>query len=609
MLKNILPIIVIIVSQISAGQITRIDPPNWWVDMKYDTVQLMLYGSDLAGLAVTSGSPHIDVLNIHLSENHRYGFIDIYIHPNAIPGIHPLNVVTNEHKSDTIYYELTERQESQGRYQGFDCNDIVYLITPDRFVNGDPGNDYIENMRSGLPPESMNGRHGGDIKGIVGKLDYLKDLGITSIWINPLVENDMPISYHGYAATDLYSIDPRFGTNMDYYNLVEKAHEKGIKVIMDHVVNHIGLYHPWMASLPDSSWLNGSIEHHDWNRHQKEVLFDPYADSLEIKNLLYAWFVDIMPDLNQKNEFLAKYLIQNTLWWIESAGIDGIREDTYPYADAEFLSRWANIIIQEYAEFKIVGEVWIHDPVFIAPFQANSRLSSDLNTNLPSVTDFGLFEAFGRVFNRDQDISEFYSILGKDFLYPDPNNLLTFIDNHDVMRLMDLVDRDLQRYIMALKMLFTIRGIPQIYYGTEIGLTGGKHHGEIRRDFPGGFPEDTRDAFTAEGRSEVENMIFEKLKALIEIRKRNHALSCGRTIHFSTIDNFSLYIREHENEKMLIVVNNSENERNHSLSEYFPYLQNRTILKNVESGQEYPISEELEVKIPGYDVGIFELVN
>ena len=511
MLKNILPVIYIIASQISAGQITRIDPPNWWVNMKYDTVQLMLYGADLSGLEVTSASPHIEVLNIHLSENPRYGFVDIYIRPNAIPGIHPLNVVTNKHKSDTIYYELKERRASQGRYQGFGCNDIIYLITPDRFVNGDSGNDYCENMRSGLPSESMNGRHGGDIKGIGGKLDYLKDLGITSIWINPLVENDMPISYHGYAATDLYRIDPRFGTNDDYYNLVDKAHDKGIKVIMDHVVNHIGLYHPWMDSLPDSSWLNGSIEHHDWNRHQKEVLFDPNADSLEIKNLLYAWFVDIMPDLNQKNELLAKYLIQNTLWWIESAGIDGIREDTYPYADAEFLSRWANIIMDEYVDFNIVGEVWIQDPVFLAPFQANSRLSSELNTNLPSVTDFGLFEAFGRVFNRGQDITEFYSVLGKDFLYPDPNNLVTFIDNHDVMRLMDLVDRDLQRYIMALKMLLTMRGIPQIYYGTEIGLTGGKHHGEIRCDFPGGFPKDTRDAFTAEGRTEVENMIFEKL--------------------------------------------------------------------------------------------------
>jgi len=228
---------------------------------------------------------------------------------------------------------------------------------------------------------------------------------------------------------------------------------------------------------------------------------------------------------------------------------------------------------------------------------------------LPSVTDFGLFEAFGRVFNRDQDINEFYSFIGKDFLYSDPNNLVTFIDNHDVMRLMDLVGQDLQRYIMALKMLFTMRGIPQIYYGTEIGLTGGEHHGEIRHDFPGGFPEDTRDAFTSEGRTEVENRIFDNVKALIEIRKRNPALSCGRTIHFPAKDNFYVYIREHENEKMLIMVNNSEYERNHSLSGYYPYLENRKVLRNVESGQEYQISEEIEVIIPGYDVGIFELVN
>ncbi len=577
--------------------------------MKYDTVQLMLYGSDLEEITIVSDSPGINVLKTHHPQNNQYAFVDIFITDSASIGKHALKINSENFPVDTVFFELRQRNMSAGRYQGFNCKDIIYLITPDRFVNGNPANDEIEEMRPSGSPESILGRHGGDIAGIMGKLDYLKNLGITAIWINPLIENNMPISYHGYAATDFYRIDPRFGTNSDYFELVEEAHKRDLKIIMDHVSNHIGIYHPWMSSLPDPSWINGSVADHEQNRHQKMTLFDSNADTLEIKNLQNAWFVDSMPDLNQKNEFVANYLIQNTIWWIESSGIDGIREDTYPYADLEFLARWTKKIIDEYPEFNVVGEVWIQDPVFLAPFQENSSISEPFNTNLPSVTDFGLFEAFGRVFNRDHNIYEFYNFIAKDFLYSNPNNLVTFIDNHDVMRLIDLVDGDEQRYIMALKMLFTLRGIPQIYYGTEIGLEGGPDHGEIRRNFPGGFNGDSRNGFSVEGRTEREILLYETLRQLISLRSEYPALSCGRTIHFKPENNMYVYFREYEESKMLMIVNNTSSDQEYGLARYYAYLEDWIAIRNVETGQESKIAPDLEIVVPANDVSIFELIK
>jgi neopullulanase len=608
---RLLIILGIITTQSLAGQITRLDPPNWWVGMKYDTVQLMLYGNDFAGLKVISDSPSLEILNVYVPENQQYGFVDIYISPNTKPGKYPLQINTSNNQPEKIDFQLNNRSSANKRYAGFDCSDIIYLITPDRFVNGDPDNDYNADMieeHAGDRAEMLR-RSGGDIDGIVSKLDYIKDLGFTAIWINPLTENNMPISYHGYGVTDLYRIDPRFGKNQSYYYLVNEAHKRDIKIIMDHVSNHIGIYHPWMQLLPESSWINGTVQNHKQNHHYKSALFDPHADSLDIDNVMNAWFVDEMPDLNQKNEQVAKYLIQNTIWWIESAGVDGIREDTYPYADPAYLAEWADVVLREYPDFNIVGEVWIQDPVFLAPFQAKSKISNGFNTKLPSVTDFGLFEAFGRVFNRDGNISEFYSFLAKDLLYPDANNLVTFIDNHDVMRLMDLVHNDVDRYVMALKMLLTMRGIPQIYYGTEIGLPGGKYHAEIRRNFPGGFPGDIRNAFSEEGRTDQENYIFAKLKALLQIRRRNQALTCGSMTHLSPQNNFYVYIREHMNNKLLMIANNDDSERYYNLKGVSHHFKGCKKLRNVELNIEFDISATSELMVPANDVLILELIN
>ncbi len=609
MISKLYILIVVVTVHASAGQITRVDPPNWWTDMNYDTLSLMLYGSDFTGLQIHSDSPVIEIISVRQSPNTRYAFVNIHIADSAKPGNYLFQVKTSSLKPEKIGFELKKRKNAEGRFRGFDCNDIIYLITPDRFANGDPGNDFNPDMIKEYAGENeqLLRRSGGDLNGIMARLDYIKDLGFSAVWINPLIENNMPISYHGYAATDFYRIDPRFGTNQDYISLIEQAHNKGLKIIMDHVVNHIGIYHPWMDSLPDSAWINGSVQEHDNNWHKKEALFDPYADSLQISNVKNAWFDDIMPDLNQKNGLLAKYLIQNTHWWIESSGIDGIREDTYPYADAEFLSHWAQVILNEYPDFNIVGEVWIHDPVYLAPFQANNTLDLKLATNLPSVTDFGLFEAFGRVFNRNANISEIHSMLGKDFLYGDPAKLVTFTDNHDVMRLADLVGGNMQRYIMALKLLLTIRGIPQIYYGTEIGLAGGADHGEIRRNFPGGFPGDSRNAFLKSGRTEEENYIFDQLRSIIGIRKEYPALSCGETLHFPAQDNFYVYLRQHAGNKMLMVANNEDDERYCDLSAYYHHLHNHTTLYNVETGHRYTITDKLQLPVPANDVIILQV--
>jgi len=575
--------------------------------MNLDTLQLMLYGENLDAISITAISPDIHILSINNAENPQYSFVNIHISRTTSPGVYIFDIEKDKSKTQ-FSFPILQRLNSKNRYQGFDSGDVIYLITPDRFVNGDNTNDNVEGMQDYLRPGNMLGRHGGDIQGIIEKLDYLKDLGITALWINPLLENNMPISYHGYAVTDHYQIDPRFGTNELYKRLVNQAHEHDIKIIMDHVSNHIGINHIWMKKLPSSAWLNGSIEAHEQNEHNKSELFDVHADTLLQNNILNGWFTDYMPDLNQRDEYVEKYLIQNTIWWIEYTGLDGIREDTYPYADQEFMATWAQFIRNEYPEFNIVGEVWIHNPVFIAPFQMNYHEKKYINTHLPSVTDFGLFEAFGRIFNRGKSIEELYKFISRDMLYHDPDKLVTFLDNHDVMRLYDLVDGKIDRYIMALKLLLTIRGIPQIYYGTEIGISGGKNHGEIRRDFPGGFTNSTRNAFMQSGRNDDENSIYDKLKSLISIRTKHNALMTGEMIHFPVKDEFYVFLRKTTEQVMLMVANNNSDKRYISLTPYMHYFRNLNKLKNTETGKQYVLTADLSILIPGDDVGIFEVL-
>lgn len=593
-------------------EVDKIEPPNWWVGMKQNKIQLMLYGNNLTGFSAQSfGGIKID--GIHSAENSSYAFIDIEIIDSISAGDYKIILIKDEQNLE-INYPLLERSKSQHKQQGFDAADVVYLITPDRFVNGDTTNDIIPGMINEYDLANPYGRHGGDIQGIIDKLDYLSDLGVTVLWINPLVENNTKTSYHGYAATDLYNIDPRFGTNELYKNLVDEAHNKNLKIIFDHVNNHISLNHPWLKNLPMKDWLNGTKENYILANHNKISISDIHSDSTIQYDNIVGWFVDTMPDLNQKNPYVSKYLIQNTIWWIEYSGMDGIREDTYPYSDQKYLSVWAKEIFNEYPNFNIVGEIWIEDPIFTSYYQKDSFTKKDFNTNLPSITDFTFNKALINLLSGTGKIKDIYECLAKDFIYPNPQNLLTFLDNHDMQRVMYYSSGDLAKVKLALTLLLTSRGIPQIYYGTEIGMKGGEDHGRIREDFPGGFPNnknDKRNAFTYGGRTEFENNVFNFTKELLHLRKKSKAFTYGKLIHFLPEDEVYIYFRIHENEKFMIILNNNNNNssKHLNLKTKKDILKNTIELLDISTNEKKYFNESINLNLDAYASKIFKLIE
>ncbi len=536
--------------------INKIEPPNWWTGMKYNNIQLMLYGENLNIDSAFCETDGIRINKISNNENKSYAFMDIEINENASPGNYIIKII-NGNDEENITFPLYGRDTSLTIHQGFSSKDIIYLITPDRFANGDLSNDNHPQLFDKLDPDNDYGRHGGDIKGIINNINYLKELGITAVWLNPLLENNMRVSYHGYAATDLYLIDRRFGSNELFKELVEECHKNGIKVIMDHVNNHIGINHYWINNLPMPDWFNGDKENHFVTNHDKISMTDIHSSALVINENTDGWFVDEMPDMNQKNNYTAKYLIQNTIWWIEFCGIDGIREDTYPYSDQKYLSDWALEIFKEYPEFNIVGEVWIDEAAYLAPYQKGNLFNKEYDTNLPSITDFPLLTAIWEMLDK-KEISSLYQAISKDHLYSNPDNLMIFADNHDLERLMYSLDGDVNRFKMIITFFLTTRGIPQIYYGTEIGLKGGKGHGAIRENYPGGFPDDNRNAFTSSGRTTLENELFNFFKEMIKLRRNYKALSNGDLIHYPPENEVYFYFRIYNEEKILVVLNNSE---------------------------------------------------
>ncbi|MFA5832402.1 MAG: alpha-amylase family glycosyl hydrolase [Bacteroidota bacterium] len=611
--KSLLRICIFFTVQFSLAQtpeIIKCEPPNWWIGMKMNKVQLMVYGEHLNNITVTSSSSHLKVLRTHSIANPSYTFIDIDISPLAKPGNYELTVTSRNGKT-SFRYPLLKREKLTNQHQGFDQSDVMYLITPDRFANGDTTNDNVAGMFDSLKRSEPFGRHGGDLQGIINKLEYLNDLGVTALWINPLVENNMNrASYHGYSATDLYAIDSRFGTNMLYTSFVEKAHAVGLKVIMDHVNNHIGTNHPWLKNLPTADWLNGTIENHQRPFHSKPELDDIHSDSLTRQQATNGWFDRSLADVNQQNPFVANYLKQNTIWWIEFSGMDGIREDTYPYIDPKFREEWCKSIMDEYPRFNIVGEVWVQDPAFLAPYQRGSFIPRSVKPELPSLTDFGLYDAFMKTFaDSNGTIGNVFNTLAKDFLYPDPDNLVTFLDNHDITRIMYNVNGDVKRFKLAMLALLTTRGIPQLLYGTEIGMKGGKDHGLLRADFPGGFPNDTRDAFTEPGRTQLENELFKFSQGLLQIRKSHKSLQFGTLIHFKPSHETYVYFRILKNERMMVVINHHKEEQKISLSPYTHQLKGVTRLRDLVSGKEFSLIDQQEITLEGMTGGIFEIVD
>jgi neopullulanase len=584
--------------------IQKVEPPNWWAGMKQDTLQLMFYGNDIQGADVSINSDKIFISKKYQTQNPNYLFLDIVIPEDAEPGESTF-IFKNDNKIYDFTYSILKRENDLNSHKGFSNEDVIYLIFADRFCDGNPYNNTIDDSLDEFTSADIDGRKGGDIEGIISKLDYLKDFGITSIWVTPMLENNMWMSYHGYAATDLYKIDPRFGSNELYKEFVKDAHNKGLKIILDHVSNHIGINHPWIKNLPMDSWINGTPENHLSGHHDKMASLDIHGDSSVATHTQKGWFTDYMPDLNQQNEFVKKYLIQNTIWWVEYSGLDGIREDTYPYSDQKYLSEWAQAILNEYPQLNIVGEIWQGTPSIISGYQSHSPIrKNNFDSNLPVVTDFALNDAIRNYLSGDKNIYPVYETICQDIVYSNPDNLLVFFDNHDIQRAMYIANGNIEKVKLALNLVLFTRGIPVILYGTEIGIKGGKKDGELRQPFPGGFSGDERNAFTNEGRTETENDIYNYLSELLELRKEYPVLAKGKLRHILKDDIYYL-IKTFEDEKALIILNTGEEENTINISQLKNIFKNSKLILNLKTNLETSLYSDKILNLKGYSSQIF----
>ncbi|KPL16521.1 MAG: alpha-amlyase [Bacteroides sp. SM23_62] len=550
------------------AQINRVEPPFWWTAMKNPQLQLMIYGDQIAGSNVSINHPGVIVKSVSQLDNPNYLFIDLELTPGVPPGSFEIKLSKEEKVTGTYTYELKEREPGSASREGFNSSDVMYLIMPDRFANGDPSNDIVDEMKEkALNRDDRTGRHGGDLKGIINHLDYLSGMGLTAIWLNPVLENDQEqTSYHGYSTTDFYKVDPRLGTNEQYKELGILAREKGIKLIMDMIFNHCGSEHWWMRDMPSHDWINYYPDFVRTN-HRRTVNQDPYAAEADRKIMLDGWFVESMPDLNQRNPFMANYLIQNSIWWIEYVGLAGIRMDTYPYPDKHMMAEWNRRVLEEYPDFNIVGEEWSLNPGLVSYWQKGQQNGDGYQGNLPSLMDFPLQHALTTsLLGKSEewwndDWVTLYDALASDFLYPDPSNLVIFPDNHDMPRFYMQVGMDVDLYKLGITYILTTRGIPQIFYGSEILMTHteSNDHGHIRKDFPGGWQGDETNGFTGEGLTEKEREMQVFFKTLLNWRKYNPVIHSGKLIHFAPEDAVYVLGRYNKDKAVMIVLNKNRN--------------------------------------------------
>jgi glycosidase len=573
-----------------AQKIERVEPPSWFTGMKETALQLMVYGQEIASFDVTTDYPGVKVAKPVKTGNPNYLFVNLEISSKALPGKIPL-VFTGGKQKLTHNYPLLAHPS--GPVNGFDASDVIYLLMPDRFANGDPGNDNVEGMLEQVSRTNPNGRHGGDLRGITDHLDYIKDLGVTGLWLNPFLENNQKaFSYHGYSITDLYRVDPRYGSNEDFMNLTTRAHGMGLKLMMDMIFNHIGSGHWWMKDLPSSGWVH-QFDNFTRTNYRASTLMDPYAAKSDADLMEKGWFDRTMPDLNQNNPLVETYLIQNSLWWIATFGIDGIRMDTYPYPEKNMMSRWAKRVTDEFPGFFIVGEVWYQQEAPTAYWSFGRENSDGYRSNLPSVTDFPLSLSTHRAFNEPDNsndgLSKLYLVLSQDFLYSEPFRNVIFLDNHDVTRFFTQTGKRPEIYKMALTFILTTRGIPQFYYGTEIVMEGDKNRGDgyLREDFPGGWPGDTKNVFTGQQLSETEKENLAFTKKLLNWRKGKEVIHSGKLKHFVPENGLYVYFRYNDNESVMVILNNSEKEtRTISGEKYSEALNGFTGGTEVLTGQE-----------------------
>lgn len=599
----------------AAVKVDRIDPANWFVGMKNTSLQLMVYGENIRQADVTTDYDGVKIDSIVRLDSPNY--LLVYLNLEGVkPGEMTLNF-KNGKAVKKVKYELKAREKRGEERMGFTNADVLYMLMPDRFADGNPDNNDIKGMNPYKTDRSQPSlRHGGDLEGIRRHLDYFKELGVTALWFTPVLENNSPGgSYHGYATTDYYRVDPRFGTNDEYRRLTDEAHAKGLKIVMDMIFNHCGFEHPWIKDMPSKDWLNTPEWLYDRkdktkaevNRKYMQTTYkltptvDPYASAIDLKETVDGWFVPSMPDLNQRNPHVIRYLIQNSIWWIETVGIDGIRMDTYPYADADAMALWMKTIDEEYPNFNVVGETWVSDPPYTAAWQKDSKISQR-NSYLKTVMDFSFHAKINQAKYENTDgsgngMNRIYENFVYDYLYPNPSSVMAFVENHDTDRFLGN-GRDTTALKQAMAILLTVKRIPQLYYGTEILMNGTKEKtdGYVRKDFPGGFPGDDHNAFTAGGRTPEENAMFTWLSRLLHWRQGNDVITKGSQTQFIPYNGVYVIARRYNGKNVMTVVNGTSRTTEFAVKRYAEVIGHNTEAKDVLTDRTVSLTDDTQLE-------------
>ena len=612
----------------AAVKINRIEPTDWYVGLKDASLQLMVYGKDIKTADVTTDYPGVKIDSLVRLDSPNYLLVYMNV-KDAQPGTMTLLFQQGKQKKKVNYTLKAREKKGEERY-GFSNADVLYMLMPDRFASGRTDNDQIKGLRPYKNDRTQPSlRHGGDLEGIRQHLDYFKELGVTALWFTPVLENDSPdhgtqSTYHGYATTNYYRVDPRFGSNEEYRQLCDEAHAKGLKIVMDMIFNHSGYEHPWTLDMPSKDWLNtpewlspenqakavemktmdGAAKVNDkylQTSYKLTPVVDPYASKIDLHETVDGWFVPTMPDLNQRNPHVIKYLIQNSIWWIETVGIDGIRMDTYPYADRDAMAQWMKIIGEEYPNFNTVGETWVTEPAYTAAWQKDSKLS-EKNSYLPTVMDFAFYDRINQAKNEETDawwngFNRIYNNFVYDYLYPNPSNVMAFLENHDTDRFLG-EGKDTVALKQALALLLTVNRTPQLYYGTEVLMNGTKHitDGNVRKDFPGGFPGDTKNCFTREGRTQAENAMFDWLSRLLHWRQGNDVIIKGKQTQFIPFNGIYVIARQYNGKTVLTILNGNHKQADMQLDRYAEIIGNATAAKDVITGRTVKLDKKLSLK-------------
>ncbi|MBD8018939.1 glycoside hydrolase family 13 protein [Kaistella pullorum] len=614
-----LSVLFLFISLFGFAQIQKVEPAFWWKGMKNPELQILVYGKDISKYSVEL-SDNIQVKDLTKTENRNYVFITVNTDEINTSSF-KINFKEKNRTRYSYTYELKNRKPGSADRNSFTSKDVMYLIMPDRFANGDPSNDSQKNLADKLDRNAANGRHGGDLRGIINNLDYLKNLGATALWLTPANEdNEKQTSYHGYAQTDLYKIDGRYGTNEEYLELSRELQKRGMMLIQDYVTNHWGISHWLIQDLPTRDWIHQFADgegKYGFKRsnYRTTSQFDTNVAEIDRQEALNGWFDTTMPDLNQSNPLVLKYLTQNAIWWIEYAELGGLRVDTYPYNDKVAMAKWAKAITDEYPKFNIVGEAWMYNPAHVSYWQKDSKIGEidGYNSNLPSVMDFTLYtdlpSALKEEESWDKGMIKIYNSFGNDFLYPDINNILVFFENHDTERFNEIFNGDSRYYKMALALISTVRGIPQIYYGSEIGMRGEKSKGDadIRRDFPGGWKGDPQNAFNSETRTAEQKEFHDFTQKVLNWRKGKDVIHNGKTKHYMPKEKVYVYFRYNESEKVMVVINNNEKDQTFDLTRFAESLNGVSAGKDVISGRDFTIYSTGKLTVPAKSSLILDL--